>query len=106
MTSPAAVHNGRLDYIANELGRALHAPVFESREATIGRHPDPCRTGLDLACRLPGGEISNRVRNAFRSTPNARIGWADLDAPYVHRLRVRYHECDLQGIVFNANHFS
>jgi len=24
--------------------------------------------------------------------------------PFVHRLRVRYHECDAQGIVFNANY--
>ena len=24
----------------------------------------------------------------------------------MHRLRVRYHECDAQGIVFNANHFA
>ena len=23
--------------------------------------------------------------------------------PFVHRHRVRYHECDPQGIVFNAN---
>lgn len=23
---------------------------------------------------------------------------------YVHRLRVRYNECDQQGVVFNANH--
>ena len=29
-----------------------------------------------------------------------------MTPPFVHRLRVRYHECDLQGIVFNANHFS
>jgi acyl-CoA thioester hydrolase len=27
-------------------------------------------------------------------------------APFVHRLRVRYHECDAQGVVFNANHFA
>jgi acyl-CoA thioester hydrolase len=27
-------------------------------------------------------------------------------APFVHRLRVRYHECDAQGIVFNAHHFA
>jgi acyl-CoA thioester hydrolase len=27
-------------------------------------------------------------------------------APFSHRLRVRYHECDAQGIVFNANHFA
>jgi len=27
-------------------------------------------------------------------------------APFVHQLRVRYHECDAQGIVFNAHHFA
>jgi acyl-CoA thioester hydrolase len=27
-------------------------------------------------------------------------------APFLHRLRVRYHECDPQGIVFNAHHFA
>ena len=26
--------------------------------------------------------------------------------PFVHRHRVRYHECDVQGIVFNANWFT
>src|SRR3954454_15121343 len=26
-------------------------------------------------------------------------------APYVHRLRVRYVECDMQGHVFNAHYF-
>jgi acyl-CoA thioester hydrolase len=26
--------------------------------------------------------------------------------PYVHRLRVRYGECDRQGVVFNANYFA
>ena len=29
-----------------------------------------------------------------------------VSPPFVHRLRVRYHECDAQGIVFNANHFA
>ncbi len=27
-------------------------------------------------------------------------------APFVHRLRVRYHECDAQGRVFNAHYFA
>jgi acyl-CoA thioester hydrolase len=27
------------------------------------------------------------------------------NSPFTHRLRVRYHECDPQGIVFNANYF-
>ena len=26
-------------------------------------------------------------------------------APFVHRLRVRYNECDAQSYVFNANYF-
>ena len=29
-----------------------------------------------------------------------------MAAPYVHTFRVRYHECDAQGIVFNANWFT
>jgi acyl-CoA thioester hydrolase len=27
-----------------------------------------------------------------------------MPAPFVHELRVRYGECDPQGIVFNANY--
>ena len=27
-------------------------------------------------------------------------------AAFTHTLRVRYHECDAQGIVFNAHHFA
>ncbi|MCW3011554.1 MAG: hypothetical protein JWO90_1958 [Solirubrobacterales bacterium] len=26
-----------------------------------------------------------------------------MSEPFVHALRVRYHECDAQGVVFNAN---
>jgi len=29
-----------------------------------------------------------------------------MAAPFVHTHRVRYHECDAQGIVFNANWFT
>jgi len=29
-----------------------------------------------------------------------------MPEPFVHRMRVRYHECDAQGIVFNANWFT
>ena len=28
------------------------------------------------------------------------------DYPFSHRLRVRYHECDPQNVVFNANYFT
>jgi len=27
-------------------------------------------------------------------------------AAFTHRFRVRYHECDAQGVVFNANHLT
>jgi acyl-CoA thioester hydrolase len=29
-----------------------------------------------------------------------------MPAPFIHRLRVRYHECDAQGRVFNAHYFA
>src|SRR5687768_10502557 len=29
-----------------------------------------------------------------------------MSEPFVHSFRVRYHECDAQGIVFNANWFT
>ena len=29
-----------------------------------------------------------------------------MSRPFVHRLRVRYHECDAQGRVFNAHYFA
>jgi acyl-CoA thioester hydrolase len=29
-----------------------------------------------------------------------------MAAPFMHRLRVRYGECDPQGVVFNANYFA
>jgi len=31
---------------------------------------------------------------------------APMTRRFVHRLRVRYHECDLQGVVFNANYLA
>ena len=31
---------------------------------------------------------------------------AVMPEPFVHTFRVRYHECDAQGIVFNANWLS
>jgi acyl-CoA thioester hydrolase len=30
----------------------------------------------------------------------------DRVVPFVHRLRVRFHECDPQGVVFNAHYFA
>src|SRR3979490_666233 len=40
---------------------------------------------------------------AARSSPG-KVASPALPAPFVHQLRVRYGECDPQGIVFNANY--
>jgi acyl-CoA thioester hydrolase len=29
-----------------------------------------------------------------------------MSEPFIHRLRVRYSECDLQGVLFNANYMA
>ena len=29
-----------------------------------------------------------------------------MSGPFLHRLRVRYHECDPQGVVFNGNYLT
>ena len=52
-----------------------------------------------------GGRGAARAdRRAGPARPGS--GRMSAMAPFVHRLRVRYHECDPQGIVFNANHFA
>src|SRR5947208_2988999 len=50
--------------------------------------------------RLPRG--ARRRRRSGR--PPARSLIRYMTAPFVHELRVRYGECDPQGIVFNANY--
>jgi acyl-CoA thioester hydrolase len=44
------------------------------------------------------------VRRAFKARCENEVGCCTLPAPFVHELRVRYGECDPQGIVFNANY--
>jgi acyl-CoA thioester hydrolase len=46
------------------------------------------------------------VRSAASCATSSASTRRPDSAPFVHRLRVRYHECDAQGIVFNANHFA
>jgi acyl-CoA thioester hydrolase len=40
---------------------------------------------------------------AEASTP---AGGGPVAEPFTHRLRVRYSECDLQGVLFNANYLA
>jgi acyl-CoA thioester hydrolase len=41
-----------------------------------------------------------------RGTSESSRRVREVGAPFVHRLRVRYHECDPQGIVFNGTWFA
>ena len=45
-------------------------------------------------------------RDAGEEGPGARRGLraSRVSEPFRHRLRVRYNECDPQGVVFNANY--
>src|SRR5215207_2825506 len=58
-----------------------------------------------------GGRVGAAIRGTLpllldrwvKSVPPVASGTV---TPFVHRLRVRYHECDAQGVVFNANWFT
>jgi transcription regulator MmyB-like protein len=98
MTAPAIVRNSRVDYLsANALGRALYAPVFESREqpANSARFTflDPAaqdfyadweRTAKDLVAHQRSEAGRNPYRPARRPAPSPhqpdRENHADDDA--------------------------
>ena len=106
MTTPAIVRNSRVDYVsANALGRALYAPVFESREqpANSARFTflDPAaqdfyadweRTAKDLVAHLRSEagrnpydrDLSDLVGELSTRSPEFRTWWA------AHN--VRYHQ--------------
>jgi transcriptional regulator with XRE-family HTH domain len=106
MTTPAIVRNSRVDYLsANALGRALYAPVFESREqpANSARFTflDPAaqdfyadweRTAKDLVAHLRSEagrnpydrDLSNLIGELSTRSPEFRTWWA------AHN--VRYHQ--------------
>jgi hypothetical protein len=106
MTTPAIVRNSRVDYIgANALGRALYAPIFDSREqpANSARFTflDPAaqdfygdweRTAKDLVAHLRSEagrspydkNLSDLVGELATRSPEFRTWWA------AHN--VRYHQ--------------
>jgi acyl-CoA thioester hydrolase len=52
----------------------------------------------------PGGGSPDALIGGNRPALKPPVVCLALPAPYVHELRVRYGECDPQGIVFNANY--
>jgi transcriptional regulator with XRE-family HTH domain len=112
MTTPAIVRNSRVDYLsANALGRALYAPVFESREqpANSARFTflDPAahdfyadweRTASELVAHLRSEagrnpydrDLSNLVGELSTRSPEFRTWWA------AHN--VRYHQTGVKRL--------
>jgi transcriptional regulator with XRE-family HTH domain len=112
MTTPAIVRNSRVDYLsANALGRALYAPVFDSREqpANSARFTflDPAahdfyadweRTAKDLVAHLRSEagrnpfdkEFSNLVGELSTRSDEFRTWWA------AHN--VRYHQTGVKRL--------
>jgi transcriptional regulator with XRE-family HTH domain len=112
MTTPAIVRTSRVDYIyANALGRALYAPIFESREqpANSARFTflDPAaqdfyvdweRTAKDLVAHLRSEagrnpfdkEFSNLIGELSTRSDEFRTWWA------AHN--VRYHQTGVKRL--------
>jgi transcriptional regulator with XRE-family HTH domain len=112
MSTPAIVRNSRVDYLsANALGRALYAPVFESREqpansarftfldrAAQDFYADWERTAKDLVAHLRSEagrtphdrELSNLVGELSTRSHEFRTWWA------AHN--VRYHQTGVKRL--------
>ena len=106
MSTPAIVRNSRVDYVAaNPLGRALYAPLFDSREqppnsarftfldpAAQGFYIDWERTAKDLVAHLRSEAgrnpydrgLSDLVGELSTRSPEFRTGWAAHNVRY-HR---------------------
>ncbi len=85
----------------SRIGRARGLPDSFGAGVPVRRQPRR-RVGTDTGSNY---EATEPVMPGF-SKPPRRGRIAPVPAPFVHRLRVRYHECDAQGIVFNANWFA
>ena len=102
-TAPAIVRNVRVDYLAaNALGRALYAPVFESREqpANSARFTflDPGRARL-----LPRvGARGLRARRHLRSRPAATPTTAEL-SDLIGELSTRSDEFRVRWAAHNVH---
>jgi transcriptional regulator with XRE-family HTH domain len=106
ITAPATVRNARLDYIgANPLGRALYAPVFDSREqpansarftfldpAATDFYPDWERVATELVAHLRSEagrnpydrQLSDLVGELSTRSDEFRVRWAAHNVRFHH----------------------
>ena len=112
--------SGRLVAIADAFDALTHTRPYKEAWAVdqavaeivagSGSQFDPALIKAFCGAR-PRRPARGIVGDGPRAAHGARLnGRADivarLSAPFRHRLRVRYHECDPQGIVFNANYLA
>jgi acyl-CoA thioester hydrolase len=88
-------------------------PVFPERRELHGEvDAAPEQVGEPVWSR--GEHVFQESNGASDGTESGRAGSGepectlrrDMSEPFTHVLRVRYGECDPQGVVFNANYFS
>src|SRR5215208_4855555 len=92
----------------------LLAPAGRGDLRQEGNRGDPGRRGRPHDRRQDAGRRHLEAvqgdgepgRDARQEGPGARQGLRDVNEPFRHRLRVRYNECDPQGVVFNANYLT
>jgi len=106
MTAPAIVRNGHLDYLAaNPLGRALYAPLFESREqpansarftfldpAAQALYVDWERTAKDLVAHLRSLAGSNPYDKSLSDLVGELSTRSDAFRTWWAAHNVRYHQ--------------
>jgi acyl-CoA thioester hydrolase len=89
------------------------APATACAPATVppprrAFRPRPPLTPAPVPARTvpPRGAPGTALRRRSDAARGAGTLTATMPEPFVHVLRVRYGECDPQGVVFNANYFT
>jgi transcriptional regulator with XRE-family HTH domain len=117
VTAPATVRNARLDYVGgNALGRALYAPVFDSREqpansarftfldpAAVDFYPDWARVASELVAHLRSEagrnpydrQLSDLVGELSTRSDEFRVRWAAHNVRFHRTGTKRIHHPDV-----------
>lgn len=85
-------------------------PAAESATAKVSRVASAAAIACEARSRFTRALVPIALTVGLSgSTPTAAAAGRIprvVPGPFIHKLRVRYNECDAQGVVFNANHFA
>jgi YbgC/YbaW family acyl-CoA thioester hydrolase len=86
--------------------RSAHSSPVTRPSAPRRRHSSPRRLGHEAhVARFGGAGCARRAAPGARGGADAMAGARRL-VTYRHTVRVRYGECDMQRVVFNAHYFA